>query len=271
LAGEDKSFCAVSLLTALEGNSAMLNIRKAGKIPAAATLLQEEEKAVGNEAEILSSHGYKRIKLKIGANIKYEINKINFILNKLPKDTKLRLDANQCLTIKKAIKLWEEINHQQIEYIEQPFPRGDWDSLQRYCQEDKVRICLDESIFSIIDLEKMEKLDYQFWVKLKLMKMGSVSELVRCVKWLNERSYPIILGNGVQSDLGSFFEYSIYKELELSTAAELNGFAKQKITPFNFVPLKMQDGYIVFSGHEEQSINMDDDLNIIKDFWEKSL
>ena len=70
----------------------------------------------------ISSH--QTLKLKIGINeTTYEINKTLEFIKKLPASTRIRLDANESLSLDQLL-LWVEALHQNpvLEFMEQPLP-----------------------------------------------------------------------------------------------------------------------------------------------------
>jgi hypothetical protein len=97
------------------------------------------------------------------------------------------------------------------------------------------------------DLDEVERLARPVAVKLKYMKQGSEAELVRCARRAMALGCPVTLGNGVQSDIGSVSEYLLYRSLGLDTAAELNGFAKQKQGILSESLLTLEGGEIRFT------------------------
>ena len=247
-AGAADPFCAVALISALEGCHPAFDRVEPGHLNAVSALMESDPDKIGREAGELIQKGYGTLKLKVGADMGDNLRRTAAVLKALPADAKLRLDANQCLSLEQAVDLWSGVEDPRIEYLEQPFPRGDWDSLRRIPRQGGMRICLDESIFSFEDLETMARIEHPFWVKLKLMKQGSVCRTVGLAQWLKKRGYPVIMGNGVQSDVGSLQEYALFRHLGLDTAAELNGFAKQRVSPFSERPLRMEEGRIFFDG-----------------------
>ena len=85
-------------------------------------------KSVGN----ISTTYKKKIGIKL---IEIEIKEVKQILNSIPKESMIRLDANESLSIEELLK-WNEAfaNETRIQFIEQPFPREKW---KNYWQSKK--------------------------------------------------------------------------------------------------------------------------------------
>ena len=270
-AGAADPFCAIGLTSALEGCHPAFDRLEPGSLKAVSALMESEPEKIGQEAGELIRKGYATLKLKVGTNMEDNLRRTAAVLESIPAEARLRLDANQCLSLPQAQELWSKVEDHRIEYLEQPFPRGDWDSLREVSRRGGMRICLDESIFSFDDLETMASIEHPFWVKLKLMKQGSACRTVGLARWLQAHGYPVIMGNGVQGDVGSLREFALYTFLELGSAAELNGFAKQRISPFSQGTLRMADGRIFFDGADLPRPDRENLEAVTQEYWAGSV
>ncbi|NEO28649.1 MAG: o-succinylbenzoate synthase, partial [Kamptonema sp. SIO4C4] len=79
---------------------------------------------------------------------------IQQLLNLLPPDCKLRLDANGGLTPDSAQQWLQRLDYySQIEFLEQPLPPQDWTTLCKLSQTYQTPLALDESVATLSQLQ----------------------------------------------------------------------------------------------------------------------
>ena len=115
----------------------------------------------------ISSH--QTLKLKIGINeTTYEINKTLEFIKKLPASTRIRLDANESLSLDQLL-LWVEALHQNpvLEFMEQPLPGIPDDALIQLVKDTGFPIALDEAVIHLGGPDKLHQLG---WAGLMVVK-----------------------------------------------------------------------------------------------------
>lgn len=195
------------------------------EIPLAGIVNGETEEEIEKEVKALATDGYGTLKAKLLGDVIGDIDRIKKIQELTGRDTKLRLDANQSYDIGRVERLFKEIDVGRLELLEQPFERNAWKAVKALSGWSPVPIMLDESIWNADDIEKAAEAGAGF-VKLKLMKHTSISNTIDLAKKARELGLKVILGNGVQTDLGCADECFIYKAAGLEYAGEMNGFLK---------------------------------------------
>lgn len=122
--------------------------------------------------------GYDTLKIKIGDGPHKDSERIIAIHNALPKDIKLRLDANQGWSAKEAITLLQKIESQGIisEFIEQPVKADDIAGLKEIKDSVQTPLLADESVFSLTDANRLLELDAVDYINIKLDKCGGISK-----------------------------------------------------------------------------------------------
>ncbi len=111
----------------------------------------------------------KTFKWKIGvSDIKEEMTIFKTLINILPKEVTLRLDANGGLSLSEAQK-WLEIADKSeiIEFIEQPLSPLEFDSMVKLSQDYITLLALDESVSNLIQLEQCYQ---QGWLEIFVVK-----------------------------------------------------------------------------------------------------
>jgi o-succinylbenzoate synthase len=95
----------------------------------------------------VAAQGYEVVKLKIAQdNIESEINKILFILDKLPSNVRLRLDANGGWSLSDAARLVEALRDAPIDSLEEPLRDPSREDLRRLQACVPWSLALDESV-----------------------------------------------------------------------------------------------------------------------------
>lgn len=143
-----------------------------------AYLLPAGEAAL-NTWQTLSIHPEDTFKWKIGVHPFTEEIKISQkLLQLLPSQAKLRLDANGGLTIQQA-KQWLELAKQnkKIEFIEQPLPPDQFAQMLALSRDYSTPIALDESVANISQLEESVAKGWQGVFVIKAAIAGKPSRL----------------------------------------------------------------------------------------------
>lgn len=106
---------------------------------------------------------------------------------------------------------------------------------------------LDESIYGSDDIKRVAQLGAARYVKLKLMKAGSVDTLARDLAQIRALGLEPVLGNGVAVDISNWMEACVARGL-VTNALESNGFLKPRRSILQ-TPLRFENGAIVLEPH----------------------
>lgn len=97
------------------------------------------------EAEELVAKGYDEIKIKVGREVDYDVERIKEIRAAVGPNIKLRVDANQIWSVKTAIQAIHKMEKYDLQLVEQPTPYYDIDGLAEVSRSVSVPITADES------------------------------------------------------------------------------------------------------------------------------
>lgn len=178
-----------------------------------AYLLPTGESALTAWQEIVNQNNTEiTFKWKIGVkSIAEEISIGKKLLQLLPPQAKLRLDANGGLDIqqtKQWLKLAEQTN--KIEFIEQPLPPQQFTEMLALSQDYSTPLALDESVANISQLEKCVAKGWQGIFVIKAAIAGKPSRLRR---FCQQHSLDLVFS--------SVFETEIGRQSALELAVEL--------------------------------------------------
>ncbi|TVR12646.1 MAG: o-succinylbenzoate synthase [Phormidium sp. GEM2.Bin31] len=132
------------------------------------------------------------------------------LLQQLPPQSRLRLDANGGLSQEEAQAWLGACEGQPVEYLEQPRPPGKWQDLESLQHQGVVSIALDESVANLRDLETCLTRGWSGVIVIKAAIIGSPRRL----RQLCQQFQPDVV-------FSSVFETSIGRQAALHLAAEL--------------------------------------------------
>lgn len=145
-------------------------------------------------AQDLMLKGFKSLKLKGGANVEEDIEKIIKIRERVGKKVELRFDANQGYTLEQARLFVEETRAAGVELIEQPTPRGDDNLLGVVTARVSIPVMADESLMNLRDAFVLAKRDLADMVNVKLMKVGGIYEALQISAVARSAGFQVMVG-----------------------------------------------------------------------------
>ncbi|HVL59143.1 MAG TPA: enolase C-terminal domain-like protein [Burkholderiaceae bacterium] len=238
-------FTATALATSIEMLQAhpRLQLRQPARVPLLGLVNGEASSELAEEIDALLAQGFRTLKVKVGFDASQDAKKVATIQRVVDGRALIRLDANQGYDVASACAFAASLQPQGIELFEQPCRAGDWAAAQAVARASAVPMMLDESIFDVDDIERAAQLKAARFIKLKLMKLGSLDALARALARIRELGMEPVLGNGVACEIGCWMEACVAREL-IANAGEMNGFLKP-VTRLLANPLPFDDGAIV--------------------------
>nr|KJB08294.1 hypothetical protein B456_001G075300 [Gossypium raimondii] len=165
------------------------------------------------EAAALASkyhkQGFKTLKLKVGKNLKADIEVLQAIRAAHP-DCSFILDANEGYKPEEAIEVLEKLHEMGVTPVlfEQPVHRDDWEGLGRVTHFAKskygVSVAADESCRSLADVKKIVKGELADVVNIKLAKVGVLGAL-EIIDLARASGLDLMIGGMVETRLAMGF------------------------------------------------------------------
>ena len=238
-------FSVTALVTAIEmmQGHALLQPPLRSRVPLLATLNATEESEIIREVQAHADAGYTTIKVKIGWDVSDDLARTRFIQSCLPPGVRIRVDGNQGYSKADGITFASQIEPDGIELLEQSCHMDDWDAAKAVAAVSNVPFMLDESIYGPEEIARAADLGNVSYVKLKLMKAGSLNNLAAQLRLIRTLGMTPVLGNGVASDLGCWMEACVAAAF-IDNAGEMNGFLKP-VTPLFRDPLQVTAGAVI--------------------------
>lgn len=212
-------------------------------VPLLAILNETEPRGLERELERLLEAGYSTIKVKVGWDVQADLRRVRHIQHVLRGRAMIRIDANQGYSKDDGCTFARSLDPTGIELFEQACAAGDWDAALAVKRATTVPIMLDESIYTMADVEKAAALGAADIIKLKLMKLGSIDQLEQALDRIGTLGMTAVLGNGVATEIGCWMEACVGAKL-LATAGEMNGFLKQR-SGLLTTPLRIECGRMI--------------------------
>jgi L-alanine-DL-glutamate epimerase-like enolase superfamily enzyme len=241
----DATFVATAFLTAvdmLRGHTS-LRLDREARVPLLALLNAIEPNEIESELAALLAQGFRTVKVKVGLEGVDDLARVTHIQRFTAGRARIRIDANQAFSGEEAARLLAELDPQDIELFEQPCAADDWAAHAVAARAARVPLMLDESIFSVDDIDRAADQGLTSYVKVKLVKFCSLSRLEQAIERIRARGLEPVLGNGVACDIGCWMETAIAARA-VGNAGEMNGWLKTKQSLLAN-PLSLADGCVV--------------------------
>jgi L-alanine-DL-glutamate epimerase-like enolase superfamily enzyme len=226
---EERPFTATAFATAiemLEGSDYLRSDREQA-VPLLAGINASGEDAVREEFGRLYAEGYRTFKVKVGFDVEEDLRHVRTVQKLARGRARLRVDANQGYSAAQGVAFVRGLDPAGIELFEQPCAAADWASHLEVARASPVPMMLDESIYGLEEIERAAELRAARFVKLKLMKLGSLEALASALERIRALGMQPVLGNGVACDLGCWMEACVAAR-HIDNAGEMNGFLRAR-------------------------------------------
>jgi len=223
-------FTVAALTTAIEmcEASPFLDLAKPAAVPLLAAIEETAQPGLETEIERHLAAGFDTLKVKVGFDPDKDAARVKIIQGLVGGRAQLRIDANQGYSPEEACRFASCVDPSGIQLFEQPCAAEDWTAAEIVGKNSPLPLMLDESIYDETDIERAAALQSVAFVKLKLMKFGSLARLDRALERIRQLGMEPVLGNGVATEIGCWMEACVART-RIRNAGEMNGFLRQRI------------------------------------------
>jgi len=116
-------------------------------------------------------------------------------------EARLRIDANAGWTLEQALALLPGLQEMNIELIEQPLAKEDWEGMKHLRAVSSIPLYADESCVFERDVEKCAS--FFHGINIKLTKCSGITPARRMIKQAKELGLKVMIGSMNESTLGS--------------------------------------------------------------------
>ncbi|MCB2196320.1 MAG: dipeptide epimerase [Bacteroidetes bacterium] len=138
------------------------------------TIFIDTPEKMADRAELLVNNGIKLLKVKLGDGVHTDIDRIKAIRNRIGIDIPIKVDANQGWNEVEAIQVIRELEKYNIEYIEQPIAKDNFEGMARLKSKSNIPIMADETVWNYRDAARLLILNGCDLMNIKLAKSGGI-------------------------------------------------------------------------------------------------
>lgn len=150
------------------------------------------------------AEGFSVLKIKVGTDPIADVHAVAAVREAVGPSVKIRLDANQGWTERRAIKVIRALEDAQVgvELVEQPILAADIDGLARITAQVDTPIMADETVYGITDLVEVIRRHAADMVNVKLAKCGGLAVAKTLLDLATAAGLGTIVGSMMESPIG---------------------------------------------------------------------
>ena len=148
--------------------------------------------------------GFSTLKVKVGTDADSDVARVQAVRDAVGPDVTIRLDANQGWTPDEAVTVIRAVEDADlgVELVEQPVRGEDVEGLAWVRSRVGLSIMADESLLSLVDLERILRLDAADLVNVKLAKCGSLGIAVEQLRRAEASGLGTMVGSMMETAIG---------------------------------------------------------------------
>ena len=154
---------------------------------------------MAEKAKAFVRDGVRIIKIKLGKNVRDDIERVKMIRAAAGDHIKLRIDANQGWNFEDAVTVLDATDEYNVEFCEQPMRQWNDHLLPALKKRSPVKIMADESVFDHRDAERLIVSDSCDYINIKFAKSGGISEAKRIHDVCRANNIPCMMGGMLES------------------------------------------------------------------------
>ncbi|HLF17696.1 MAG TPA: o-succinylbenzoate synthase [Candidatus Omnitrophota bacterium] len=162
-------------------------------------LLHGTKEEIKQQAQKMIEQGFKAFKLKVGADVDEEIEKVQAISKFIEGKAILHLDANQSWDINKAVHFGNEVGLTTVDYIEEPFKNIK--DIPDFFMKTTIPAALDESLQSI-PIKDLKSIDGLEIIVLKPTALGGIERAHQMIQEAKNVGLSTVISSCYESGVG---------------------------------------------------------------------
>lgn len=152
---------------------------------------------LGNMLKKLQENPWPVYKIKLGTP--EDINIIKAIRERT--NSRIRVDANAGWTLEEALELVHALKVYDVELIEQPLAKDNWEGMKILYERSAIPLIADESCVTEDDVEKC--LNHFHGINIKLTKCGGITPARRMILTARRLGMQVMIGSMNETTIGS--------------------------------------------------------------------
>ncbi len=158
---------------------------------------------IGSFWQRYASYGFTTVKVKVSGKLQQDLERMAELEQVLPPSVQIFLDGNQGFTLddaKQFLATIEQRGWRAPLFFEQPLPRQAWGDLGELSRSIGIPVCLDETVVTVADVQRVLKEKTATMINLKLMKSG-VRESEAMLRLAHEHGMQVMIGGMVECEI----------------------------------------------------------------------
>lgn len=182
----------------------LLSQRVRAEVPVNATIGAGPADEAAQQASAARRAGFRCVKLKVGlaGDVDEERERVAAVREALGRQIALRLDANGAWDADWAVRTIRALEPYDLEFVEQPVPAGDLDSLGRVQQAVSTPIAADEAITGLETTRRLLELGAACVIVVKPMVVGGLRPARRIIELAAEASVSAVVTTTIDAGIG---------------------------------------------------------------------
>lgn len=194
------------------------------KFPITHVLSIGDPEQMAEEASVMMKKGYESFKMKVGTDVKSDVERIKAVREKVGDHPAIRVDVNQgwknSATALVAIRALKDLD---IDWIEQPVVADDIDAMVEIKSKTDIPLMIDEGLKGSREMREIIGKQAAHKVNIKLMKCGGIYPAVKLAHQAEMAGIECQIGSMVESSIGSSAGFHVAFSKKIITSVELTG------------------------------------------------
>jgi len=239
----------------------LLGGRASGPVPSVASISAGTPKELMDEIDCYRAEGYSVFMCKIGADVAMDINRINYVAERMSNNEVLMFDVNRGWNIREAITVMNSVKGNGF-WFEQPC--NTYEECLHVRKYTHHAISLDEGIKTYSDLLRAQRDHACELINIKLTRVGGISEAKRMRDFCMKTGLAMLAmdtgGTSIADTAVAHFAQSVPCEFMIGA---WDGHALMTIDPAPGRGTHAVNGYV--EAPAEAGLGVEPDLNILGD------
>jgi L-alanine-DL-glutamate epimerase-like enolase superfamily enzyme len=137
--------------------------------------LSYTDEQLSDEIARYLKRGFQAVKIKIGGDEDRDVERVHGVRRIIGPQRKLMVDANQVLTLEKAVRLARRLEDCRISWFEEPFPKHDIESYLQLAQRTEIPLAAGEREFGVQPFRRLIASRAISVVQPDLLRVGGVT------------------------------------------------------------------------------------------------
>lgn len=208
--------------------------------------------------------GFKILKVKLGSNVKADLERIIAVRKAVGNKIVLRVDANQGWNEHDAILFIIKAEEAGInlELVEQPVAAWNLEGMKRVKAAVSTPIAADESVYSAFDAQRILSMGAADIINIKLMKCGGLSKAMDICRIAEEYNAKCMIGCMLETGLAINAAAQLAASQKVIHKADLDGIYLCSYSPYDGAT--MCDGALILNQNLGIGCNADNFFEVSK-------